>query len=247
MRKRSVAAGFLLAGFMIGIQAPSRGAVLADNGPLETQPGFSVSQNLTLGMSVMGFGANGGLGSRVADDFTVPTNVQWEIAKVTLFAYQTGSGTDSTITGATLRIWDGPPGDVGSTVIHGDDTANILSATSFSGIYRVNETSPEDTNRPIMRVEVETVGLTLSAGTYWLDWNFTGSLASGPFQPLVTILGQTTTGNARMASADSWEDANDTGTNTPQGLPFIIEGVSIEPPPLPRVAHRGAVVRGAIP
>ena len=76
------------------------------------------------------------------------------------------------------------------------------------------------------------VGITLPEGVYWLDWTTDGSLTSGPWAPPVTILGQTTTGDAMQftSSTGSWGPALDTGTSTQQGMPFIIEGtVSDEP------------------
>ncbi len=71
---------------------------------------------------------------------------------------------------------------------------------------------------------VGTVNTVLPAGTYWLDWQVGGSLASGPWAPAITILGQTTTGNAmqQTVSTGVWANFIDVG---PQGLPFIIEGM----------------------
>lgn len=55
-----------------------------------------------------------------------------------------------------------------------------------------------------------------------------GSLASGPWAPPITINGQTTTGDALQftTSSGSWAPANDTGTYTQQGMPFLILGES---------------------
>ncbi len=41
-----------------------------------------------------------------------------------------------------------------------------------------------------------TIGTALAQGTYWVQSATDGSLASGPWAPPITILGQTTTGNA---------------------------------------------------
>jgi hypothetical protein len=74
---------------------------------------------------------------------------------------------------------------------------------------------------------VGTVNTVLPQGTYWVDYQFTGSLASGPWAPPITILGQTTTGNGLQytSTAGVWAALIDTGTaGTPQGLPFIIDG-----------------------
>src|SRR4030067_1536487 len=49
---------------------------------------------------------------------------------------------------------------------------------------------------------------------------------SGPWAPPITILGQITTGNALQytSSSGAWAPALDTGTDTQQGFPFVIEG-----------------------
>ncbi len=52
-----------------------------------------------------------------------------------------------------------------------------------------------------------------------------GSLTSGPWVPPVTILGQTTTGNA-LQFTSVWAPAIDTGIGTQQGLPFLILGAA---------------------
>jgi hypothetical protein len=78
-----------------------------------------------------------------------------------------------------------------------------------------------------MALVCATAGLTLEPGTYWVDYSLTGSLASGPWAPPITINGQAVTGNAKqfLGSTLVWQDFLDTGTDTPaQGLPFLIEG-----------------------
>jgi hypothetical protein len=202
--------------------------VLYDNGPMVTHPGgggggadASALQDVSLGMGTYGFGAQLSAGNRVADDFTVTDAAGWAIDTITFFAYQTGSGTTSTITSLNLRIWDGPP-NAGGTVIWGDTTTNLLTSTTWANVYRVLEGTLTATDRPIMAC-VATVNHTLPAGTYWLDWQFGGSASfSGPWQPPVTILGQTTTGNALQYTTTGWAALVDVG---PQGLPFIIDGV----------------------
>jgi len=200
----------------------SKGRIIYDNGPLENSPGKSILQT-SLGMSTVGFGIQNVLGYRGADDFTLTTTKY--IQEIKFYTYQSGSTTTSTITAVNLRIWDGPPNDSGSSVIFGDTTTNRMTDTTWSNIYRVAESLPDDTSRPIM---VSTVGvdITLDPGTYWLDWSMDGSLSSGPWQPPITINGQTTTGNAMIYSGSSgnWTSIQDSGTFTPQGFPFVVLG-----------------------
>jgi hypothetical protein len=213
-------------------------AVLFDNGPLVTDPGAgaggadeSTLQNNTLGMNILGFGVQVSANNSMADDFTIPPGEEWQIDTITSFAYQTGAGSPSTISGMYVRIWSGTPG-AGGTVAWGDPagtwTTNLLSTTAWSNAYRVTENSSGNSDRAIM-ANVATIGTTLTEGTYWVEYIFDGSASfSGPWGPPVTILGQTTTGNGLRTLGGVWEPLVDSGgTETPQGAPFIIEGTIV--------------------
>ena len=204
--------------------------VLYDNGPLVTHPGggaggadVSAVQN-ALGMTTNGFGNQFSAGYSLADDFTVTDAAGWQIDDITFFGYQTGSPTTSTITGLYVQIWDGPP-NAGGAVVWGDLTTNRLLTTGWSNIYRAADGTLTATNRPVMD-SVATIGTTLAQGTYWLQWSADGSLASGPWAPPITILGQTTTGNA-LQYTTAWAAIADVSSLTPQGLPFIINGAVV--------------------
>ncbi len=211
-------------------------AVLWDNGPLVTHPGggyngadASVLQT-ALGLNTYGIGNQFLNGHRMADDFEITPLLGWQIDHITFFAYQTGVYSDpptSTITGLYYQIWDGPPDSPSSTVVFGDLTTNRLLSTTWSNIYRVTDTAITNTQRPIMD-NVAGAGVTLLPGDYWLDWTTDGLLTSGPWAPPISILGQITTGNA-LQYTTAWAAARDTGTNTQQGMPFIIEGTLAEP------------------
>jgi len=212
------------------VWTPSRD-VLYDNGPLLTHPGggyggadASVLQT-ALGLSTYGFGMQHTLPNSMADDFVVPQGETWTIEQLTVFGYQTGSSTTSTFTGVYFQIMDDTP--PGGNVIYGDMVTNRLVTTAFSGMYRVLDTSMMDTNRPIMaNVCAFDPPLVLGEGWYWLAFDCTGSLSSGPWAPPVTILGMTTTGDGLQYTASSgmWNNLIDTGTGTGQGVPFILEG-----------------------
>jgi len=72
------------------------------------------------------------------------------------------------------------------------------------------------------------VSLQLDAGTYWIAWATDGSLTSGPWAPVITVNGQTTTGNGLQSIDDlvTFGDALDSGTGTVQGFPFVINGTA---------------------
>ena len=89
----------------------------------------------------------------------------------------------------------------------------------------MTDTTLTNNNRPIM-ANVVTIDTFLPAGTYWLDWQTGGTLASGPWAPPVTILGQTATGNGLQSiNGAAFTPALD-GAATQQDLPFVIEGSS---------------------
>jgi hypothetical protein len=205
------------------------GNVLFDNGPLVNSAGTgaggadeSVLQGSTLGMGTIGFGHQVLNGNSIIDDFDVPAP-GWQIDEIVFFAYQTGSDTTSTMTGAHFQIWDGDPTVMGSSVIFGDIANNVMIDTAWSGIYRVTDTTPGATNRPIM-ANTAAAGTVLMPGTYWIEWQADGSLASGPWAPPITIDGVDTTGNAYQNLAGVIGPAEDGSTLTQQGFPFIIVG-----------------------
>ncbi len=207
-------------------------AVLWDNGPLVTHPGDCAGTDASrlqtgLGMNTLGLGHQFAVGNRIADDFEIANPLGWQIDTITFFAYQTGAPSDpSPFTGLYLQIWNGSPDDPGSTVVWGDLTTNRLLSSAFTNIQRDSETDPCANSRYIF-ANVAAVGTVLPPGVYWLDWMADGSASyNGPWAPPITILGQTTTGNALQytTSSGAWGPANDSGTLTQQGMPFVIEG-----------------------
>ncbi len=211
-------------------------AVLWDNGPLVTHPGDCAGMDASrlqtgLGMNTYGFGHQVLNGNRMADDFEITDPAGWNIDTITFFAYQTNGPTDpSPITAVNYQIWDGPPNDPGSSVVFGDTSTNRLLSSTFTNIQRDSETGP-CTNERYIFADVCSAGVLLPPGVYWLDWQTDGTLSSGPWAPPITILGQTTTGNALQytTSSGAWNPALDSGTSTQQGMPFVIEGSLGEP------------------
>jgi hypothetical protein len=246
MAKSSVFALMLVLALAV-VPAQSQ-VILYDNGPLVNSPGTgaggadeSVLQQNSLGMNIYGVGHAVSTGFRIADDFTVLGPNPWMISSIRFYAYQTGSTTTSTITAVNYQIWNGPPGQPGSSVIWGDTTTNRLADSSWSNIYRVLDNgAPDDTNRPIM-VNAVDAGFTLYPGTYWIDWQTDGSLASGPWAPPITINGQTTTGNGKQfdPNTTTWNDAVDVGQ---QGFPFIIMGGEYVPTSVPTLNEWGLII-----
>ncbi len=186
-------------------------------------PDLSILENVTLGMNTLGGGMQIGNNNRMAEDIVLADD--YDVTSIDLFGYQTGEPTaPASINEINVQIWDGDPSDPGSSVIWGDDTTNVLSNAVWSDAYRVAEDDQGGTARAIQRITVDTPGLSLAAGTYWVDWSMAGTGASGPWQPPVVITGQTSTGNAMQSIGGTWGPWNDTGTATQLGAPIQVYG-----------------------
>ncbi len=223
--------------------------VLFDNGTIVTAgppvtglpAGASASALQTaLGLNFYGFGNAKAAGLRVADNFVVPANASWEISSVQVYGYQTGSSTTSSITNTNLRIWNGAP-NAGGAILYDGSAGNQQTSSVFSTIYRILDTGTPGTGRPVMVCTALVPGaLTLSTGTYWLDWQHDGSTSfSGPWSVPVTIVGQTGKAGADALQFDptanpTWYPVIDTGStgtsNFPQDLAFKVLGYYVLKP-----------------
>ncbi|GEQ84703.1 hypothetical protein ULMS_02110 [Patiriisocius marinistellae] len=208
-------------------------AVFYENGPYFNLPGAGLGgadisrlENVTIGNTTLGAGCNTGSGFRISDDFTIADGYQ--INEITLYAYQTGAPTSpASIPGVYIQIWDGIPSDPGSTVIYGDLATNVLDTSFFSNAYRDSEGTPDATDRAIQEVVALTPGLSLAPGQYWVDWVYDGDPGfSGPWQPPISILGATTTGDALQFDPNTslWAPNADGGSGNINGFPFALDG-----------------------
>ena len=161
---------------------------------------------------------------RMADDFIIPEGTSWGIDEIIVYAYQTNSDTTSTFTGLNFQIWDGPPDDPASTVVFGDMDTNRMTATGWTGVYRTGNDDLGNTLRPIMWLSAS-IDLALGAGTYWLDWQAEGSLASGPWAPAVPF--PVTTANSMQLISTGWSAFTD-GSGSNLELPFQVRGESVD-------------------
>lgn len=205
--------------------------VLWDNGPLVTSVGTGVGgadeSIVDVGEITNGFGCQWELDIRLGDDFTIPAGETWEINSITLFGYQTDSGTSSTIVGSYIEIYDNPP-EYG-TLVYGSLFTNVLTTTSWMNCYRVQfNASGTNTQRPIMVNECDfATPINLTEGVYWIVWQLEGIESSGPWGPPVTINGQLVTGDAIQYYESTWDYIVDNSSGNAKGLPFILEGSSI--------------------
>lgn len=223
---------------LIGLStgATSRSGVAAPAGSEWSEVPFgSTSAGSTV--SLTGAGPN----FRLADDFTVPGGQSWALTSASVFMYRTGSADSEVIlSSANIQIWSGRPGDVGSTVIFGDTATNRLLGVSSTNLFRTfastvpaggTATAP-GTTRIVRRAELDLSGLVLGAGTYWIDYQVSPTVAGAAiFNPGLTpadgARSFVTGMNARQLTATAWADMIDTGNpaaepDVAMDLPFIL-------------------------
>lgn len=186
--------------------------------------GSNVSSTQTsLGATLYGSNQNHGGGFWIASRISVPAG-GWMLDSLITYGYQTGSSTVSTFTASYAYICADSSSRPSSTIIVGSNSTNIMTQTSWSGIYRATTDTPPftETNRPIMRIKSILTG-SVSPGNYWVVWDASGSLASGPWCPPVTTLASLSTGtNSYQYNGTGWIQSMD-GTST-LDMPFKLYG-----------------------
>ncbi|MBA4302774.1 MAG: hypothetical protein C0424_00960 [Sphingobacteriaceae bacterium] len=209
------------------VQNPNATPGTFDNGPLITHPGGGFGgrnlSRLNLPLTTLGSNINKG-GFKILEDFTLPGTSNYSIDSMAFFGYQTGSPAFSSFTGLFVTIWDGHPAQ-GGELLYGDSTEfeSVLEDTYFTGIYRASATTPLDSTRPIMKNIGKFFEPTRLRGgkKYFIQWSMTGSIASGPWQPAVSLNGMTNTGNAQQFTSTGYQFM-DGGGGFPQAAPFEI-------------------------
>lgn len=221
-----------------GMASLAFGQAVINNGPYQTHanggPGNaprSVLQTASpLLLNTYGFGCQLSANNRVADDFVVPANTKMKVQAMRVYLYQTGA-TSASINHLNARIWNGAPNGGGS-VIWGNTATNILSANTLTSVFRVDDvTTPIPSNRQVQLVQGSvSPAQTMNPGTYWLDYQAGGTLASGPWALPVTILGQggKTGANGLQFDSLAWAGLDDAGFA--QDVCFELLGSWILPP-----------------
>ncbi|MBL0162233.1 MAG: hypothetical protein IPP82_00925 [Xanthomonadales bacterium] len=253
MKSQSLAALLCcLAGSLIASAACA--TQLYSNGPLVTNPGahlpsgdVSLVQDVTY-PGATAFGITAGPDYRLTDDFSVPAGHFWTIDSATLFGYQTGSG-DAAFTDARVIIWQGFPDSFNSTKLFDGTVSNNL-VSSTPGVWRTAEsfdaTTFSNSERRVKDLLVAIPPLVLSGGTYWIDWQLKGPVATDRvFTPPVTILGQPSTaanGFARRKCPSPAPEGDAECVNTPGGWIFFRNGIAPYLVDLPFLLHGSDVV-----
>ena len=212
LRLLSTAAAALVMTFAAGAHA----APIYSNGAVVDGSGLSV---LVSPASTYGWGAQSLSGKSVADDFTVPLGSNWNVHSLSLYSYQTGA-TAFTFTTATWQII---AGDVNTGTVVSTGTAVVTNEGEGPLGYRVANTSPTSTSRPIYQLGVDIADIELASGSYWLTWSLGGTLASGPWAvPTLDDVG----GNAaQRVPPGSFASIVDAGSRQNHELAFALNGV----------------------
>ncbi len=212
-------------------------AVLAPFRPFVTQTGVGfggadVSEVYTsgAGYTVFGFGMQSSANITVADDFKVPGATTWTVSSIKWLTYQTGASTSGSISSMNLNLWNTPP----ATQMPGNQWvtgSNQLQSSSWTGVYRVTDTSLTANNRAIIQVSCNGGWMPpLGPGSYWLEANANGFLSSGPWAPPATVAGQTSPSGfpwngVQSASLGAFVQLTDPAVN-PADLLWQLEGSS---------------------
>lgn len=163
----------------------------------------------------------------VADDFVVPTGATWNITGAAFFGYQTGfAGTTIPINNLRVRIWNGDPSLVTSTVVYGNMTTSVLDATaSGDGLVYRTLGSPTGTTRKVWRFNAAFT-VSLPAGTYWIEYQAHATNDGSVFFPPVTILNTFTNPawNAKQRNGATWAAVTDAGSTFAVAAPFQLFG-----------------------
>lgn len=223
----------------------AQATVLSDNSNITTGIGngfngantSSIDPNVS---STFGYTDNStpssGLTYQLADDFTLSANAT--ISGITFDSYSTSTypfPPTSPFTGASLSIWNAQPGTPGASVLF---TSSTLSMTAWTGVYRVQDTTLTNAQRPVMSITMGFSSVPLTAGTYWASWTVNGVAAPGAAgsvfnPPVMNTDGTQPLGNG-IQSADgglTWNPALDnTGAGPQVGLPLTVVGTAVPEP-----------------
>ena len=217
-------------GVPAGATQPAR-AYLYHNADMVTRPGegFHGADLCALygGQSTLAYKATANVTDLnhsywLADDFTLTASAQ--VSHIDFYAFQSNSGTTSSITGCYVRIYNSRPEDSTAVPIW-TSNANCMVSTEWSGIFRTTSTNLADTTRPIMKVSAQ-INTALAAGTYWVAVCFTGSRPGDVYAVPRATVTELSTGNAVQFSQDNglWLPMADNASLEQMGLPLTVRG-----------------------
>ncbi|MEQ8317560.1 MAG: EF-hand domain-containing protein [Phycisphaerales bacterium] len=221
----AVRTGIVLASF--GCAAAFGQERLASNGPLSAMPGaHETGADLIWALpdgASAGVSAHAPLAYRLAEPITLDGNAT--IESVVVYAYQQGAIDGPTIDSLGLELWQGRPGDAGSTRVAGDIEANMLSSVEPANAFVAMTGVSFTIDRPVFALTAGDLDWAVEAGDYWLVWTMEGSLDGGPYSPYLGDDAQPVIGQARQRVLGAWRPArNKTEGGVQVSLPYEVYG-----------------------
>lgn len=189
---------------LLAVGASSQAVTLWDNGTFVTGTGdgFGGANTSAIQAGHNSFGPNVNHAGpfALAENFTLSSAST--LSSLTVFSYQTGSTTTSSFTAGAWAIYSAAPVNLTTGPLAGTLASTGAISSSFTNVYRVTPTTLTNSQRPIMQVTMDLGNLALGAGTYWVAWALSGTVASGPWGVPVTP----------VASGDALQYTSTTGT-----------------------------------
>jgi serine protease len=184
-----------------------------DNGPLSTgnlnsatpqdaAPAGTNWSELQLTNTYIGYSAESYIS---ADDFIVPSGESWKIDSIKTYCYKSGyTLAVSPVYATRIRIWKGEPDQVGSVVVVGDTSTNVLKSSTSSKLYRINKGSNTLTREIWENTSAfnSAISLTLIEGVYWLEIVHYAGGGGLTYFPPVTVVGQLNKSGANALQKD---------------------------------------------
>lgn len=208
-----------------------------DNGPLSTgnlnsatpqdaAPAGKSWSEIQLTNGFYGFGTTPNLS---ADDFIVPPGESWKIDSIKTYCYHSGyTLAVSPVYATRIRIWKGEPDQVGSAIIVGDTSTNVLRSSTSSNIFRISKGD----NNLLREIWENTsafnsaISLTLTEGVYWLEVVHYASNDFATYIPPVTVTGQLNKSGANAITKNrtggAYTKIADSNSDAIQDIPFKI-------------------------
>ena len=158
----------------------------------------------------------------LADDFVVPAGQTWNLTEVNVYGYQSGNlGSTIPIDVLRVRIWNGDPSLGTSSVVSGDLTTNVLNTAKSAEEFIYRTGSAVEYTRKVWHFNA-TISATLTAGTYWLEYqtHAIDDLIVGT--PPIAIIGTQTdpAWNAKQTTLGTWATFKDVGSGYTKAIPF---------------------------
>jgi hypothetical protein len=241
---RSIALILVAAAAAFATVTSSQAATLYDNSNITTGVGngFNGANTSTIDpatSTTYGYTSDSvpssGLTYQLGEDFTLSANAM--VNGITFDAYSTStypSPPTSPFTGITVSIWNAQPGTAGAVVLF---TSTSLSSTMWTGVYRVQNTTLTNAQRPVMSITAAFANVSLAAGNYWATFAVTAISAPGVAgsvftPPLMNADGSMPAGNGLQSpdGGSTWGPSLDTTTGATNRFPLTVLGTAVPEP-----------------